>query len=95
MRAHCDRAGECACVNREECGEDCVDVCGRVGGGANTAQRYNKPQMKNGRRSVRFLSNLVAWDGIEPPTQGFSKRAADSKPAPHKALRVARKRKAA
>jgi len=55
----------------------------------------SEPQMKNGRRSVRFLSNLVAWDGIEPPTQGFSKRAADSKAAPRKALRVVGKRKAA
>ncbi|WP_354679018.1 hypothetical protein [Cupriavidus plantarum] len=60
-----------------------------------TAFEARRTKEKTDAEASVFFLMLVAWDGIEPPTQGFSKLACDPKAAPGKASQVVRKRNAA
>ena len=72
-RGNADQRANCADLKQFENGNvrgkrhDCERFEGWLGANAQPKAQCKKPLTRD-----QGLFNLVAWDGIEPPTQGFS-----------------------
>jgi hypothetical protein len=65
-------------IAREVVGERARPAGARGSSGANTDRRRTVEPLRKPPARRKLLRGLVAWDGVEPPTRGFSVRCSTS-----------------